>query len=263
MKRAVKAVLNKEMVLLRAPKTFNVPRSTIKDYVKSNGRNTIEALIGRKPVLSTEVEEELVLYCLVMEHKYYGFCAKDVKRVAYSLAVRNGARHPFSKEKETAGRKWLKLFLRRHPNLSSRKPKRVSAARIHGFIQENIDQFFPILEPEMVNIKLSPNRIFNVDETGITIVQQKSSKVLGLKEKKQVASLSSAEGGALVTVVTCTSASGLFVPPLLVFPRKNMKSESLDGSPPGTIGTCHTFGWIQTVIYAVFQAFCFCCQTYD
>jgi hypothetical protein len=69
----------------------------------------------------------------------------------------------------------------------------VSAARIHGFTQENVDQFFSILEPEMVNIKFSPNRIFNVDETGVTIAQQKSSKVLGLKEKRQAASLSSAE----------------------------------------------------------------------
>jgi hypothetical protein len=62
MKRAVEAVLNKEMVLLKASKTFNVPRSTIKDYVKSNGRNTVEALIGRKPVLLTDVEEEMVRY---------------------------------------------------------------------------------------------------------------------------------------------------------------------------------------------------------
>jgi hypothetical protein len=121
----------------------------------------------------------------------------------------------------------------------------VSAARTHGFTRENVDQFFSILEPEMVDIKFSPNSIFNVDETGITIVQQKSSEVLGLKGKRQVASLSSAERGALVTVVTCMSASGQFVPPLLMFHRKNIKSELLDGAPSGKIGTCHTTGWIQ------------------
>jgi hypothetical protein len=165
--------------------------------------------------------------------------------MTYSLAVRNGARHPFSREKETAGRKQLKLFLRRHPNLSFRKPQRVSAARIHGFTKENVDQFFYILEPEMVNIKFSPNRIFNVDETVITIVKHSSSKVVGLKGKSQVASLSSAERGALVTVVTCMSASGRFIPPLLIFPRKNMESELLNDALPVTIGTCHISGWIQ------------------
>jgi hypothetical protein len=35
-----------------------------------------------------------------MEHKYYGLCEKGVKRMAYSLAIRNGARHPFSRERE-------------------------------------------------------------------------------------------------------------------------------------------------------------------
>jgi hypothetical protein len=119
-----------------------------------------------------------------------------------------------------SGRKWLKLFLRRHPNLSFRKPQRVSAARIHAFTQENVDQLYSILEPEMVNIKISPNLIFNVDETGITIVQHKSSKVVGLKGKRQVASLSSAERGALVTVVTCMSASGQFVPPFAGLPQE-------------------------------------------
>lgn len=96
MKRAAEA-----MGFLKASETFNLPRSTLKDYVKSNGRNTVEALIGRKPALPTEVEE-FVRYCLVMEHKYYGLCAKDVKRVAYTVAIRNGVRHPslFKREKK-------------------------------------------------------------------------------------------------------------------------------------------------------------------
>jgi hypothetical protein len=41
MKRAVEAILNKEMGQLKASKSFNVPRSTIKDYVKIKGRNTV------------------------------------------------------------------------------------------------------------------------------------------------------------------------------------------------------------------------------
>jgi hypothetical protein len=43
MKRAVEAVLNKEMGLLKASKTLNVLPSTINYYAKSNGRNTVEA----------------------------------------------------------------------------------------------------------------------------------------------------------------------------------------------------------------------------
>jgi hypothetical protein len=44
-------------------------------------------------------------------------------------------------------------------------------------------------------------------------------------------------------------ASGIFVSPLLVFPRKNMKLGLLNGTSPGTIVECHPSGWIQLQIF--------------
>ena len=35
-----------------------------------------------------------------------------------------------------------------------------------------------VLKPELVKINFKPNQIYNVDETGITVVQHKSEKVL-------------------------------------------------------------------------------------
>jgi hypothetical protein len=42
-----------------------------------------------------------------------------------------------------------------------------------------------------------------VDETGITVEQHKTSKVISLKGKRRSARLSPAERGALVAAVTC------------------------------------------------------------
>lgn len=47
----------------------------------------------------------------------------------------------------------------------------------------------------------SPNNVYNVDETGLTIVQTKVSSVIRLKGKRQIASLRSAERGALITAI--------------------------------------------------------------
>ena len=47
---------------------------------------------------------------------------------------------------------------------------------------------------------LRPNNIYNVDETGVTTVQGKPSKVIALKGHKQVGNVTSAERGQLVTV---------------------------------------------------------------
>jgi hypothetical protein len=79
---------------------------------------------------------------------------------------------------------------------------------VKGFNRENVSVFFSILDTEMEKITFSPNRLFSVDGTGITVVQHETSKAISLKGKCQVASLSSAERGALVTVVTCMGASG-------------------------------------------------------
>lgn len=74
-------------------------------------------------------------------------------------------------------------------------------------------------------------------------------KVVCLKGKREVHKLSSAERGHLVTLVVCMSASGVYVPPMLVFPRKRMKDSLLDGAPPGSIGCCHISGWIQADLF--------------
>ena len=87
----------------------------------------------------------------------------------------------------------------------------------------------------MYTIQHNPARLYNCDETGITIVQHRHMKILGLKGKRQICSVQSAERGSLVTVVTCISPTEHFIPPLLVFPRKNMKPELMNGTPPGSI----------------------------
>jgi len=101
----------------------------------------------------------------------------------------------------------------------------------------------------MDTIQHNPARLYNWDKTGIKIVQYKHTKILTLKGKRQIISLQSAERGSLVTVVTCMSPIGPFIPPLLVFPRKNIKEELMSGSPPGSCHACHPSGWMQRDIF--------------
>lgn len=43
-------------------------------------------------------------------------------------------------------------------------------------------------------------------------------------------------------------------PPLLVFPRVNVKDEILNGDPPGTIAATHPSGWMQLPIFTDWMA---------
>jgi hypothetical protein len=245
MANAIRAVRSKEMGLKRASRVFEVPRSKLKNKVNSKETDIENTRLDRKPVLPYNLEEELVSYCLMVERKFFGLITRDMKRLAFELAIKNGLAHPFSVQQGKAGWKWLRNFMCRHPQLSLRKPQATSAARVKGFTKENVAKFFDILELLLQLINFSPHRLFNCDKTDLTVVQHKVCKVISLKGKRRASSLSSAERGSLVTTVTCMNVIDMYVPPLLVFPRSNMKAELLDGAPPGSTAACHKAGWIQ------------------
>ena len=98
-------------------------------------------------------------------------------RLAYQLIVRSGIKNQFCKRNEKAGRKWLKIFLRRHPQISVRTPEGLSLSRSRGFTPESVAQSFETYEPAMETIKHNPARLYNCDETGITIVQHKHKNI--------------------------------------------------------------------------------------
>jgi hypothetical protein len=86
--------------------------------------------LGRKSVLSREIEDSLSNYYIEMDARYFGLPAADLRSLAYRLAIRNGLTHPFSNDKAAAGIKWLKGFFKRHPRLSVRLQQGLSAARV-------------------------------------------------------------------------------------------------------------------------------------
>lgn len=251
MSMAITAVREKKMGYLKASKEFQVPRSSLFRLVNNKEQDSKVAastILGRKPVFSKELEQELVNYLIQMEAMFYGLTRKDICALAFQLAIRNQIPHPFGKD-DKAGKDWFSAFMKRNPKLSIRKPMGTSFARARGFRKEEVDKFFDLLDNVFKKVNYPANRVYNVDETGLSVVQSKIPHVVGLRGKKQIGSLTSAEKGSLVTIVTCMSAGGDFVPPLVIFPRKNMNEQLLKGAPPGTIASCHPSGWVQTNIF--------------
>lgn len=99
--------------------------------------------------------------------------------------------------------------------------------------------------------KFPPNRIHNVDETGVTTVQT-PKQVVAEKGKKQVGAITSAERGELVTVVCAINATGNAVPPMFIFPRVRYRDHFITGAPPGSIGSSTRSGWINEDTFAEF-----------
>ena len=90
-------------------------------------------------------------------------------------------------------------------------PEAISASRVKGFTSVSVARFIDISESELRKVNHPAHRVFSVGETRITTVQHRHSKVVSMRGKKEMESLTSAEGGNLITVVTCMSASGTYV----------------------------------------------------
>ena len=198
-------------------------------------------------MLTSNQEKELVELALELERHLFGLTPQDLRRLVFQYCERNKIKNPFNKSDRMAGEDWVKSFLKRHENLSIRKPEGMSIGRAIGFNREKVMRFYNILQQILFRgdeLFIPDENIFNVDETGVTICH-KPQKIIAKKGKKNVATLTSAEKGKTVTIVRCVSGTGVFVPPMMIFPRVRMKPELIDKAPNGTIGISTKSGWIN------------------
>ncbi|KAG8223060.1 hypothetical protein J437_LFUL002008 [Ladona fulva] len=227
-------------------KKYGIPFSTLQERKKKNKDS--KPHLGRNTTFTTEQEQALAERIKTLANVFYGLTATDVRRVAYEYAVKNEIPHRFSENERIAGKDWLYGFLKRNQSVSVRKPEATSINRITGFDREEVNKFYDNLESTLSKSQFTPDRIFNADETGITTVQD-PGKILATKGKKQVGSVTSWERGKLVTVMCAMSASGIFIPPLFIYPRKRMSPLLTKDGPPCAIYECSKKGWTNEDIF--------------
>ncbi|KAF2890589.1 hypothetical protein ILUMI_15584, partial [Ignelater luminosus] len=181
----------------------------------------------------------------------YGISTKECRKLAFEMAIRNNIKVPDSWHVcKSAGVEWMRYFLKRRRNISIRQPEACSLSRLTSFNPYNVGLFFDNLESVLRRIPqvADGNRIFNLDESGVTTAQ-KPRKILAEKGSKQVNQCTSAERGALVTICSIVSAAGTYLPPALVFPRKYFKAHMLAGVPAGSLGLANTSGWMTSDLF--------------
>lgn len=237
MERALAAVRNGDIGLNAAAREYSIPKATLKRHLDGKNYYATEGnkVVGSLGDIPPHVEEELVRHVLDLEKALFGITATDLRRLAFQVAEANNIPHRFHKDKQIAGKKWYYLFMRRHPELSLRQPEATSMARATGFNKGRVHEFFNILERLVVDNNINATNIFNVDETGLTIIQKKPRKIISRKGKAQVGAISSGERGLNTTAVCCVSAAGFYVPPMLIYKRGRACEDFKDGAPPGTV----------------------------
>lgn len=249
MKLAVKDILNGAK-LRKTATLYNVPVMTLSDYVKKtdNASSVCFEKMGRKPVLTANQEEEIKDHILRLSSLFYGLTTNSLKRAVFEYAERNKIKHPFNKESKEAGKDWLYGFLKRNPEISVRRPEATSVNRILAFNSQEVKLYFDNLKQSMMKHKFLPHRIFNVDETGINSVHR-PDKILAKKGLKQVGAATSWERGKNITICCCVSATGQYIPPMIIYPRQRMQASLERGGPNGSIYKCSKTGWMNEELF--------------
>jgi len=234
-----------EMSKRKAELTYGVPRKTLKRHL--SGLVKKPGCLGRfSPVLSDEFEEALVEHAIQLQRMFFGLVPADLRKLAFELAEKLGLEHPFKNNK--AGKSWFRNFFKRNPQLSMRNPEPTSLARAVGFNKPVVMKFFEIYKEELIKSSFSADRIWNADESGLTVVHT-PGRIVAKRGDKQVGRITSGERGETVTIICAMNGAGNYAPPKMIFKRRRMNQLLLRGSPPGTIGGVSDNGWVTSDLF--------------
>ena len=253
MAAAVEQVQKQELSLREASRLYNIPLETLRRRV--NGTVAIDCRPGPRTVLTEDEETKLADYLLQMSEMGYGLTREGVMGMAYSIVERSKRPHPF--QNGSAGRAWFEGFMRRKPYLTIRSPQSLSYCRAISANKVTINDFFGKLGSlyGKLNLISKPMQIYNCDETGVTVVF-KPNKVIAELGKKHVYAISAAERGKTHTILSCVSATGFMVPPMIIYPRKTCVPDKLkEGAFPNTLFKNSESGWINSELFVEWFTF--------
>ncbi|KAL7287589.1 hypothetical protein TKK_0018236 [Trichogramma kaykai] len=202
-----------------------------------------------KCTFSYEKEQALYDWVIDLHTKLMGVISKELRKLAFDFAEDLEIPHNFNRQiTGMAGKTWLRNFTKRH-NLSNRKTGPTSSNRFNDFNKEEVDKFFDLLEEINYKNQYPKSRIWGVDETGVTVNPKTSSRIIAKKGIKQVGGKTSQDRGQTVTAEICYSATGVFMPPMLIFPRVNRNKSFLYGKSHGSWAEFKKSGWMETDIF--------------
>jgi hypothetical protein len=223
-----------------------IPFSTLQRKVKNKEFNSPR--LGRHTVFTEDQEKTLTQHILHLNNMFHGLNITQLRKIAYESAEILKLPHKFNRDAKMAGRDWIQGFLKRNPTISVRKPEAISIQRITGFNKNEVTKFFNNLEEVLTKTHFPPEDMYNIDETGITTVQE-MDKVLAKKGQKRVGSLTSWERGKTITIICCMNAVGTFIPPMFIYSRKRHSPLLEKDGPPGAVYDHSNNGWTNEEIY--------------
>lgn len=222
----------KGVSIRRAAATLHIPESTVR---KNLSTTRLVKSPGRPTILSKLEESRIVEWITEMAKVGVPVDAQRLKTCVASFLHMSARKTPFSNG--VPGRKWMKLFLKRHPNISRRIPSALAKHRTN-VTEKNIRGWFDEVKVylsanNLEQVIQSPERVFNMDESSIQLVPTRE-EVLAQKGEKYIHTRNANSEKESYTTLFAANAAGILAPPLVLFPYKQrLPAEIARNAPPG------------------------------
>lgn len=153
---------------------YGVARGTLLSRMKSG--NTGVTRKGPAPILGVANEALIAQHLLWMVDAGYGLSKMRLQHFARSCAAQAG----FTTAEFHASTEWVASFMRRHPELSYRKSKKVNGSRAKNFNRISVVKWFKVWTEIVAQYR--PEEIVNVDDKHLNpeeLLDKKVSSVRG------------------------------------------------------------------------------------
>ena len=203
-----------------------------------HGRNP-----GPCPYLDPDEEKELADFLVSSAECGYGKTRREVltivevaldKKILKGNKISNG---------------WWRRFIERQKSLSLRRGDGTCHLRLSAINEQTLGHYYDLLKDVLTTHDLMdhPERIYNMDETGMPL-DPPTPRIVAKRGQKKVRSRTSGKKGQ-VTVIACGNAVGQHILPLVIFDAAKLNALWTKGEVPGTRYGVSSRGWVEQQLF--------------
>ncbi|CAG2211447.1 unnamed protein product [Mytilus edulis] len=238
LKRAINAVKNGNSSY-KAAKEFNIHTSVIRRNLRNGNTNFPTR------VLNNEEQQSLVTYIEYCYQRNFPLTRKMIKMFVRQIMKKMGREIPNQKGPSN---KWYRSFLKRHKDLSMKKPQIIDGGRQRMANLTVMKEHFDLLEETLKRLCIFDKGqfIFNMDETGFgksTVIDKVCTPKSSHSYTKMVTT------SQHTTAVVCTSADGNVLPTMVIYEKSFPSGAYRRGIPEAWLFARSPNGYVDSELF--------------
>src|SRR6478735_7082759 len=212
---------NPKLSIRRAAAIYEVHYRTL--HRRQKGIQSRRETIPNSRRLSDLEEQIIIQFILELHARGFPPRLRGVEEMANRLLA--------DRDASPVGKRWASNFIKRQPELKTRRFRRYDYKRAKCEDPEVIRGWFALVENTIAKYGIDATDIYNFDETGFMMGVISTGMVVTSAERSSNAKLAQLGNREWVTVIQGVSSEGWCVPPFVVVAGKNHLSTWYQDSP--------------------------------